>query len=180
MALVPGSPGSYNPGGGGGYGTNPWLGFMLFPVGAGMGLRVGKVATPLVTSGAKAVGGFTLRQTARQLMKTAHGYRNPWVAYQTIGETMDLLEAIDMGLTIYDMVEGSSSQDLVQNGGPPAPLQVSSTHSDILSLGKIFRPTRSSSAKRVIRPKSRKGRRKRCPPGHRWNGRMCVPVRKRS
>ncbi len=76
-------------------------------------------------------------------------------------------------------VEGSSSQGLVQNGGPSAPLQVSSTTSDILSLGKISRPTRSSSAKRVIRPKSRKGRRKRCPPGHRWNGRRCVPIRKR-
>ena len=80
-----------------------------------------------------------------------------------------------VGVPIYNLVEGSSSQDLVQNGGPPAPLQVSSTTADILSLGKISRPTRSSSAKRVIRPKSRKGRRKRCPPGHRWNGTRCVP-----
>ncbi len=82
-----------------------------------------------------------------------------------------------VGVPIYNLVEGSSSHGLVQNGGPPAPLQVSSTASDILSLGKISRPTRSSSAKRVIRPKSRKGRRKRCPPGHYWDAkkRRCVP-----
>ena len=88
-----------------------------------------------------------------------------------------------VGVPIYELVEGSSSQSepplVQQNGGPPAPLQVSSTTADILSLGKISRPTRSSSAKRVIRPKSRKGRRKRCPPGHRWNGSRCVPIRKR-
>ena len=88
-----------------------------------------------------------------------------------------------VGVPIYDLVEGSSSQSeqvvpVQQNGGPPA-LETPKVVSDILSLGKISRPTRPSPAKRVIRPKSRSGRRNRCPPGHYWNGRRCVPIRKR-
>jgi len=88
-----------------------------------------------------------------------------------------------VGVPIYNLVEGSSSQSepplVQQNGGPPA-LETPKVVSDILSLGKIARPTRSSSAKRVIRPKSRPGRTYgKCPPGHRWNGRRCVPIRKR-
>ncbi len=54
-----------------------------------------------------------------------------------------------VGVPIYNLVEGSSSHGLVQNGGPSAPLQVPSTVSDVLSLGTIIRPTRPSSAKRV-------------------------------
>jgi hypothetical protein len=72
-----------------------------------------------------------------------------------------------VGVPIYDLVEGSSSQDLVQNGGPPAPLLVSSTNADILSLGKISRPTRSSSAKRVTNRVTLQ-KPKQCPRGHRW------------
>lgn len=184
-------------------GTEPWGSVHDVPVwvqvGVGaaslsLGGPLGKIARP--------VGGFALRQIQKAALKTAHGYRNPWVAYETLGELKDMADAIKTGITIYNIVEGSSSQDLVQNGGPPAPLQVSSTTADILSLGKISRPTRSSSAKRVIRPKSRKGRRKRayalpldtqyetwmdhnpCDRGYRpkrikgrWH---CVPIRKRS
>ena len=87
-----------------------------------------------------------------------------------------------VGVPIYNLVEGSSSHGLVQNGGPPAPLQVSSTVADILSLGKISRPPRNPSAKRQA---PRRGPRRalkaknRCPKGHYWNGRRCVPIRKR-
>ena len=76
-------------------------------------------------------------------------------------------------------VDGSSSQGLVQNGGPsaPPPLVQRGTSSDILSLGKISRPQSAHGRS----PRASAARRQRCPPGHRWNRSLgkCVPVRKR-
>ena len=87
-----------------------------------------------------------------------------------------------VGVPIYNLVEGSSSHGLVQNGGPPAPLQVSSTVADILSLGMISRPPRNPSAKRQAPrrgPRRARKAKNRCPKGHYWNGSRCVPFRKR-
>ena len=157
-------------------GTEPWGSVHDVPlwVQGTAGAASLSLGGPLFRVG-RPVAGLALRQVGKQFYRTMHGFRNPWVAYETTGEIIDLANAIDTGITIYNIVEGSSSQDLVQNGGPPAPLKVSSTHSDILSLGKISRPTRTSSAKRVIRPKSGKGNDyskhwfPRCPPGHYWD-----------
>ena len=84
-----------------------------------------------------------------------------------------------VGVPIYNLVEGSSSHGLVQNGGPsaPPPLVQSGQLSDILSLGKISRP--QSAHGRSSRTSAT--RRQRCPPGHRWNRTLgkCVPIRKR-
>jgi hypothetical protein len=173
MALVPGNPG----GSPGAPTTPPGLREYFMLSGALTGFIYGG---PVLGKIARPVGGFALRQVGKQFQKTMYTYRNPWVAYETTGEIRDMAESLKLGLTVIDIVEGSSSHGLVQNGGPSAPLQVSSTNADILSLGKISRPTRSSSAKRVIRPKSRKDGKNRCPPGHRWNGHRCVPIRKRS
>lgn len=87
-------------------------------------------------------------------------------------------------------VEGSSSHGLVQNGGPSAPLQISAPRTDIITLGKISKSkthaTPSNSGGKREAPqrasgdaKHRRGGKKRCPPGHRWNGFRCVPIRKR-
>ncbi len=80
----------------------------------------------------------------------------------------------------HQAVDGSSSQDLVQNGGPSAPLVQRGTLSDVLSLGKTLKTQSAhgfSSGKAPTAGGKRRSRR--CPPGHRWNGRRCVPIRKR-
>ena len=74
-------------------------------------------------------------------------------------------------------VEGSSSHGLVQNGGPSAPLVQRGQLSDVLSLGKTLK-TQSAHGRSSRTSATR--RQRRCPPGHRWNGRRCVPIRKRS
>jgi len=178
MALVPGNPGG-SPGGhyhtffddGNRYDPSKEM-YALYALGGSLvigGPVLGKIARP--------AAGLAIRQGQKAIWKTMGSFRNPWVAYETAGEISDLAEALELGLTVIDIVEGSSSHGLVQNGGPPAPLQVSSTNADILSLGKISRPTPSSSAQRVIDSKSRKGRRKRCPPGHYWDpeAKGCIP-----
>ena len=171
MALVPGSPGSYNPGGGGGAGTYPWLGFALFPLGAGMGMGVAKVGGAI----ARPVAGWAGRQfILKPLWKAQTGFRNPWVAYGTIDNTVAWMDRALLGAKIYDIVDGSSSQDLVQNGGPSAPLPLVQRGqlSDVLSLGKTLKT--QSAHGRSSRTSATAGGRvslkkpKQCPRGTRW------------
>ena len=183
MALVPGNPGG-SPGGhyhtffddGNRYDPSKEM-YALYALGGSLvigGPVLGKIARP--------AAGLVIRQGQKVIWNTMGSFRNPWVAYETVGEIKDMAETLQLGFTVIDIVEGSSSHGLVQNGGPPAPLQVSSTVADILSLGKISRPPRNPSAKRQA---PRRGPRRalkaknRCPKGHYWNGRRCVPIRKR-
>ena len=75
-------------------------------------------------------------------------------------------------------VEGSSSHDLVQNGGPPALMLPSGSPSSEAN-GSATSSAGGDSAHGRSSAGVRGRRRHRCPKGHRWNGRRCVPIRKR-
>ena len=96
----------------------------------------------------------------------------PWIDLQSIHKPIPSIT-----------VEESSSRDLVQNGGslaPPPLMEAEATFNrnvDRLTAGLATSP----SSAHGFRPGKASARRKRrCPPGHRWNGRRCVPIRKRS
>jgi hypothetical protein len=178
MALVPGSPGSYNPGGGGAYGTYPWFGFVLAPMAAGMGLKVTKAVAPLV----KPAAGWAGRQfILKPIWKVQQGFVNPLTAWQTFDTIQTWSERAEMAIAIAQIVDGSSSQDLVQNGGPSAPLVQRGTSSDVLSLGKTLK-TQSAHGFRSGKARTAGGKRRsrRCPPGYYWDRRLRRCRRKKS
>ena len=87
----------------------------------------------------------------------------------------------------HTTVDGSSSQDLVQNGGPSAPLVQRGKSSDVLSLGKTLKTQSAhgfSSGKAPTAGGKRRSRRythmsiRNCPPGYIWSEkkRRCVHV----
>ncbi len=79
----------------------------------------------------------------------------------------------------HTTVDGSSTQDLVQYGGPSAPLVQRGKSSDVLSLGKTLK-TQSAHGFRSGKARTaggkRRTRRKKCPPGYFWSyqKRKCV------
>ena len=132
-----------------------------------VGGPVGRIARP--------VAGWAGRQfILKPLWKAQTGFRNPWVAYGTIDNTVAWMDRALLGAKIYDIVDGSSSQDLVQNGGPSAPLPLvqSGQLSDVLSLGKTLKT--QSAHGRSSRTSATAGGRvslkkpKQCPRGTRW------------
>lgn len=95
----------------------------------------------------------------------------PWLDLQSIHKPIPSIT-----------VEESSSHDLVQNGGssaPPPLMEAEATFNrNVKRLTAGLTP--SSSSAHGSRPGRAPARRqRRCPPGHRWNGRRCVPIRKR-
>ena len=167
MAFVPGNPGG-SPGG-----PPPPYPHHDKWAALGLGLLIGG---PVLGKIARPVGGVVLNTLGKPVLK---GFRNPFVAYGSITDTLTWMDRAILGAKVYQIVDGSSSQDLVQNGGPsaPPPLVQSGQLSDILSLGKISRP--QSAHGRSSRTSAT--RRQPCPPGHRWNRTLgkCVPIRKR-
>ena len=83
-----------------------------------------------------------------------------------------------IGIPIYDLirVDPSSSQDLVQNGGGPAPIQIPN-RAMLEKLSAGLTPS-SSSAHGGGRSgaKPRRNTWERCPPGHYWDGKKCRKV----
>lgn len=168
MALVPGNPG-------GSAGAASYL--MRHPH-----LFKGLYQAPALTGLGWAVTQFDKIQ-AKEAGLSLQEYRNALADKTWTGITIPLSNFL-MGVTPSSLVDGSSSQGLVQNGGPsaPPPLVQSGQLSDILSFGKISRPqsahgrsSRTSAIRRrrkVVNP--RKG--ERCPPGYYWHAgkRACI------
>jgi len=146
-----------------------------------MGLKVTKAAAPLV----KSTGGWLGRQLVlKPIWKAQGGYSNPIAAWQSIDAAGNWMDRIQLGIAIAQIVDGSSSQDLVQNGGPSAPpLRQSGRPSDVLSLGKTLKTqsahgfrsgkARTASGKR----RSRREKKRKCPKGWHWSNRYNTCVR---
>ena len=173
MALVPGSPGSYNPGGGGGAGLYPWWGFALFPIGAGMGMGIARTSLAATRLGT----GIAYRVTSKSLFKKGLTYQGP----AGLLEWKQDKDRIEFGMDVFRLghyihtttpVEESSSLTDQQNGGSsaPPPLVITGGGRESRPLSGVSQGTPS----RKLRGRSRRGR---CPPGHRWNGRRCVKIR---
>ena len=144
---------------------------MLAPMGAGMGLKVTKAVAPLV----KPAAGWAGRQLIlKPIWKVQQGFVNPLTAWQTFDTIQTWSERAEMAIAIAQIVDGSSSQDLVQNGGPSA-LHIPKEQGDILSLGKISRPQSAhgfSSGKAPTAGGKRRPSRRWCP-ARKW-GRPCL------
>ena len=141
-----------------------------------MGLKVTKAVAPLV----KPAAGWAGRQLIlKPIWKAQQGFVNPLTAWQTFDTIQTWSERAEMAIAIAQIVDGSSSQDLVQNGGPSAPpLLQSGRPSDVLSLGKTLKTQSAhgfrSGKARTAGGKSMHARRKgkstpRCPPGFFWS-----------
>ena len=134
-----------------------------------MGVRAVKGA--LLT--AKVGTGLMYRVTAKSLFKKGLTYQGPGLikAYGDLDDIQFYVDVFRLGHYIHtrDPVEGSSSQTYQQNGGPSA----------LHERGRpvpVVKPAAKFSAHGGGRSGA-KPRRKRCPPGHRWNGSRCVRIR---
>ena len=160
---MPGTPGGYNPGGGGGYGTYPWLSFIMLPG----GLYGAKIASPLV----KPVSGFLInRLIAKPLLRGAPtpGALGLYQQYTMLGDLRAAADIINLGRLISSGGGGpgesptsTDSPPRLQQQGRPVPVVV---------------PAASISAHGGRRSGSKP--RKRCPPGYTWSKtkRKCVRV----
>ena len=160
---MPGTPGGYNPGGGGGYGTYPWLSFIMLPG----GLYGAKLATPL----AKPIVGLLGRQL---ITKPLHrGLPTPgalglYQQYTMLGDLRAAADIINLGRLISSGGGGpgesptsTDSPPGLQQQGQPVPVVV---------------PAASISAHGGRRSGSKP--RKRCPPGYKWSDKYdtCVSL----
>jgi len=112
---------------------------------------------------------------ARKIASTPTGVTGLYEMHQGLG---NIQTAVDIAKVVDLLVDGSSSQDLVQNGGPSAPpLLQSGRPSDVLSLGKTLKTQSAhgfSSGKAPTAGGKRRSRRqtlqkpKKCPRGTRW------------
>ena len=143
------------------------MGFILVPIGAGKGWKVVKAAPSI----ARPVGGVLLRQAGKRIHNLqGNQFRNPLAAWQTYDSLETWGNRTLTAMRIVDLVEGSSSETYQQNGGPLTPtLDVTDDWRE--SLGDPS-PISQGKPRRKLRGRSRP----RCPPGHRWNGRFCVPI----
>ena len=129
-----------------------------------MGLKVTKATAPLV----KPTIGWAGRQLILKPIWRAQGkFTNPLSAMATYDGYITWTERAQLAIAIAQIVDGSSSQDLVQNGGPSAPpLLQSGRPSDVLSLGKTLK-TQSAHGFRSGKARTaggkRRSRRPRCP-----------------
>lgn len=154
-------------------GTEPWGSVHDVPLGAyivvggaslALGGPLGRIARP-------AAGWLGRQLVLKPINKVQGGFTNPITAYGSISEVNAWLTRYKIGSGIYDIVDGSSSHGLVQNGGPsaPPPLVQSGQLSDILSLGKISRPQSAHGRS----PRASAARRQRWCPARKW-GRPCL------
>jgi len=154
------------------YGT-----IITLPIGGPLLKVGGKVARP-------AVGWLGRQLVLKPVWKAQQGFVNPLTAWQTYDTLHTWSERAEMAIAIAQIVDGSSSQDLVQNGGPSAPpLRQSGRPSDVLSLGKTLKTqsahgfrsgkARTASGKR----RSRREKKRKCPKGWHWSNRYNTCVR---
>ena len=158
---MPGTPGGYNPGGGGGYGTYPWLSFIMLPG----GLYGAKIASPLV----KPVSGFLInRLIAKPLLRGAPtpGALGLYQQYTMLGDLRAAADIINLGRLISSGGGGpgesptsTDSPPVLHQQGQPVPVVVPAASNSTPGGGRTGAKPRS---------------RNRCPPGYRWNGKRCV------
>lgn len=114
---MPGTPGGYNPGGGGGYGTYPWLSFIMLPMGA----YGAKIATPLV----KPVAGVLGRQLIlKPLHRGGFGAPTPgalglYQQYTMLGDLRSAADIINLGRLISSG-GGGPGESPTSTDSPPA------------------------------------------------------------
>ena len=158
---MPGTPGGYNPGGGGGYGTYPWLSFIMLPG----GLYGAKLATPLV----KPIVGLALspvRGGIQRGMATPGGL-GLYDHYSLLGDVRTYSDIINLGRLIVSSGGGGPGESPTSTDSPPGLHQQGQPVSVVV-------PAASISAHGGRRSGTKARSRKRCPPGYRWNGRRCV------
>lgn len=137
------------------------------------------VGGPLIRPGLRvygAVSGWILRRgVARTIASTTYGTSTTGLisGHRDLANLERNLSWLEFGLTHVEnpfIVEGSSSHDLVQNGGPPALLLPSGSPSSEANGSATSSAGGDSAHGRGSADAS--GRRRRCPKGHYWDKRL--------
>ena len=172
---MPGTPGGYNPGGGGGYGTYPWLSFIMLPG----GLYGAKLAKPLV----KPVAGLLLSPVRGGFQRgiPTPGGLGLYQHYGKLGDLRTVTDILNLGRLISSggggPGESPTSTDSprgLHQQGQPVPVVVPAASISAHGGGRSGAKPRSQRYTHM----SIRGKHPKCPPGYVWSykKKRCVHV----